>query len=382
MPTMTEYEIQEAVDKGRISALTLDTSLFDKYGCNLDFKVFEALGQFKKSKVAVVLSEVVAGEIANHITRDCETTQNELKTAIKKFRKRWKLAATFDTGLEREISIPVATSVEAQMSSFLAMSGASVVLATADPKVAPEVVRRYFALEVPFENNKEKKSEFPDAFALLSLEADAKARGGLTLCVSLDKGWQAFCTNSDHLVCMEDLADALGMFKHAGSEVAKSTVQLWRENRAPQLVQQVEGAIEYALDGLDFYPDATMPTAHESSPHSATLQTLTADTSSPPTVISSDAETVTFRTKVQGLVSFEAEFQAYSYDSLDRDNVPLGSVMATTEQPLTFDLVITVSRKINEEPEVLDVDVAPIRVSIDFGYVDVFKDEDPTFEKY
>ncbi|MFA5951992.1 MAG: PIN domain-containing protein [Hyphomicrobium sp.] len=382
MPMMRDDEIQEAIDRERIGGLTLDTSIFDKYGCHLDFQVFSALGQFEGSRVAVLLSEMVVGEVRNHIGRDCEEAQRALKAAIKDFKKRWKTAEAFGNGLEPEIIGPVADSVDAQVSSFLRMSGATIVSATADAQIAAEVVRRYFALECPFENNKDKKAEFPDAFALLSLEADARARGALTLCLSQDKGWQKFCDDSDHLVCAGDLVDVLGRFRHAGGEVVNTAIQLWREGRAPRLVQEVEREIEYALDGIDFQPEAEMPTAYESNSHAATLQTLIADTATPPTIISSDADTVTFRTKVQGLVSFEAEFDAYSYDSLDKDNVLLGTATATKEDSVIFDLVLTVSRKVDGEPDVIQVDVAPVRVSIDFGYVNVFEDEDPTHEKY
>lgn len=382
MPTMSDDEIREAIDKGKFVGLTLDTSIFDRYGCNLDFSAFTALGQFKKSKIAVVLSEMVVGEVKNHIARDCEEALRSLTGALKDYKKRWKRNADFVAVLDPELSAAVSDTVEAQVSGFLEMSGAEIISATGDAGIAAEVVRRYFALELPFEKKADKKSEFPDAFALVSLEAEAKSRGGLMLCVSRDKGWQTFCARSEQLVCTSELVETLGKFEHAGGDVAASVLQLWRGNKAPELVKDVERAIEYELDGLDFAPDATMPTAFESTSQSAALQSLNAETATAPVVIASDEESVTFRTKVRGLVNFEADFQAYSYDSLDKDNVPLGSRNVNHEEEVIFDLLITVSRELGGEPDIIEVEVAPLRLSIDFGWVDVFKDEDPTFEKY
>jgi hypothetical protein len=41
-----------------------------------------------------------------------------------------------------------------------------------------------------------------------------------------------------------------------------------------------------------------------------------------------------------------------------------------------------VSRDISNEPNVIAVEVAKNRIEVDFGYVQPFGDEDPTFEKY
>jgi hypothetical protein len=184
------------------------------------------------------------------------------------------------------------------------------------------------------------------------------------------------------LVCVADLNVALGYFNNSGRQTADSVMALWREGKAAALGEAVERAFEYALDGLDFYPDADMATSFEVDQTSAAMQTLSPEAATNPIIISADDESVTFSTRIEALVGFEAEFHAYAHDSIDGDDVSLGSVTEYTEETHTFELIVSVSRDLDPEPEPLSVDVAPPKLSVHFGHVDPFKNEDPTHEKY
>ncbi|MCZ7018809.1 PIN domain-containing protein, partial [Salmonella enterica] len=63
----------------------------------------------------------------------------------------------------------------------------------------------YFGNRPPFHKSNDKKYEFPDAVALLSLEAYAENSG--ILVVSSDKDWITFCNSSESkkLYCIPDL---------------------------------------------------------------------------------------------------------------------------------------------------------------------------------
>jgi hypothetical protein len=58
------------------------------------------------------------------------------------------------------------------------------------------------------------------------------------------------------------------------------------------------------------------------------------------------------------------------------------SEVYSTEDYIEFQLAITVSRNMSPELHVIDVEVAKKRLEVDFGYVQPFPNEDPTFEKY
>jgi hypothetical protein len=62
--------------------------------------------------------------------------------------------------------------------------------------------------------------------------------------------------------------------------------------------------------------------------------------------------------------------------------VSIGSQPYSTEDEIEFELVITVRRAIDAEPEVVGIEVATKRLDVDFGYIEPFPNEDPTHEKY
>lgn len=69
----------------------------------------------------------------------------------------------------------------------------------------------YFSAEPPFGTGRRRKSEFPDAYALLTLEARAAAARSHCFASSADKGWAAVRGSSDHLVCVTE-TEVLALF--------------------------------------------------------------------------------------------------------------------------------------------------------------------------
>jgi hypothetical protein len=63
MPDLSEAEIRAKIADGTIFGLSIDTAVFDKYGCNLDFAVLNRLDQFKGSSTALLFSEIVVNEL-------------------------------------------------------------------------------------------------------------------------------------------------------------------------------------------------------------------------------------------------------------------------------------------------------------------------------
>lgn len=338
MPDLSEVQIRAKIADGTIFGLSIDTAVFDKYGCNLDFAVLNRLGQFKGSSTALLFSEIVVNEIKNHIARDAHETQRALQKAVRNQRKRWKtdidIAKLPDALALSADPINVA---EDQLRNYIAAVGGEVVPASGSFDLSHELLRRYFGAEPPFQNNDQKKHEFPDAFVLLSLEAVAQEKQKLLLCVSPDGGWKDFAAQSSHLVCIPDLEEALSFFNDSGRNLADQVMELWKKDKAPELDTEVERAFEYRLGDLDFYADGSSPFEFEAEPTSAVMQSVHLETASTPIVIATDAKSVTFTINVKALVAFEAEFRFYVKDSIDKDYVALGLEVQSVEEDVEFD---------------------------------------------
>jgi predicted nucleic acid-binding protein len=382
VPSLTEEEIKARIAAGDVVGISVDTTIFDRYQCNLRYASLRKLDQFQAGPVRFYLSDVVSQEVLAHIQRDAAQSQRDLDKAIKAHQRRWALA-------EEDVAAPASFELQAdpaqaarqQVDEFVAATAAEMVVSTQPDTIAPEVIRRYFAAEPPFETGGKKKHEFPDAFALLSLEARAAAAGRFYLCVSTDSGWKAFSDASDHLICMEDLELALSLFNEAGVIVAQQSVGLLRAGSAAML-EAIDNALEYRLDDTDFEVEANSPLYFDAEPTGAIVQDIESASATDPIVIAADDDSVTFTTTLRATVGFEASFSYSVRDWIDKDYVKLGSESEYVEDEVEFEVALTVSRPAEGEPEVLEAQVAKQRFTVDFGHVEPFRNEDPTSEKY
>lgn len=384
MPELDEKEIRKKVGDGSILGISVDTAVFDQYGCHLDHPVLTKLGQFKTVGVQLLLSEVVVREIASHIAREAAETQRVLKTALKGHNRRWRLGRDL-AALWKDLQIDVEATVVAdeQVEAYIDAIGALIVPVSGKGDLSAEVFRRYFGVIMPFEAKDTKKHEFPDAFALLSLEQAASEKKTLFLCISPDKGWAAFAKESEHLVVVPRLELALSWFNDPELLLADRLIAYWKGMGPPEIPPEIENAFEDYLDGYWFEATCEAALYYEYEPVSAMILYIDHQMIGEPVVVSSEPEQVTLTVKVTARIAFEASFDFYVNDYVDGDDVHISSEAAYVEKDVGFELTIEVSREMAEnEIEVLAVTVNSGPISVDFGHVDPFPNEDPTHEKY
>jgi hypothetical protein len=374
MPNLSSDEIKARIAEGSIFAISIDTAIFDGLQ-GFDNAVLKRLDQFHARGVRVIFSEIVAREIKRHVALDAKETQRALNKALRQHTNRWKLPAPDDAGDPWATKADADVLAKAQFDGFLETVKGEIALATGNPELSADVLGRYFSEEPPFGESEKRKHEFPDAFALLSLEALARDEGRLMLCVAPDKGWQDFASQSEHLVCVKDLEDALSYFNDAHQALADEIVAAWRKSKGGDFIEEVDGAFEYRLGDLNFHATGRVNYVDfESEPIEAVLQYV--KSIGPPTAIDADADTITFTVSVEASVSFSALFNFFVRDRI------VGSEKATVEESIPFDLTVIANRKLDDEPVFHKVEVTNRPFDVDFGYVDAFAHENPEHEKY
>lgn len=385
MPKMTDDEIKAKIADGSIFAISLDTAVFGKPEDNLLYSpVLNKLNQFSGGPIRVLFSEIVTNEIKGHIADEAERTQRQLRVALKEQKNRWKL--NFDLGElpdELAISRDPKKAANKQLNNFLEAINGEIVPATVTNNVSARVLSKYFATEPPFELSEKKKNEFPDAFALLSLEEIAKQEDRFLLCVSPDKGWRNFAEQSDFLVCVTDLDLALSYFNDVESakNVAARTVAKWKNEEFPALAEKVEQAFQLWLDNTGFSPYCSSDWIVEIEPICAVLEYVDVDTVSVPRVIAIDDHTITFIVDVLISIEFQADLVFLAKD--EREYFEISSDSKEVEEKIKSHLAITVSHHIDTEPQDLEIEVVERSIDVDFGYVGpYFENEDPEHEKY
>lgn len=382
MPKFTDADIQAAIACGGVFAITIDTEVFDANRRNFQNSVLRRLDQFKARRVRVLVTDVVANEMKAHFRHAAEETQRALKNALRAHAHLWRREE-----IERESTVLLIDSdaeayAETEFEAFLENINGEIVKASGTPNAVARILHLYFSKEPPFEAVEKRKSEFPDAFALLSLEALAAEHGKLLMCVSQDRGWAAFSAKSDHLICVEKLEDALAFFNEADQHLANEIVQRWRKDEGGGFMEVVESAFEYRLDDLDFLIKGHADFEFEAEPLSGVLQDVLPESLEKPTVVGVDPDTVTFSVRVQARVGFEACVSFYAYGGDNKEYVGLGSEKAYVEKMLPFDLTITANRSLEHCITFREVEVAKGWFEVDFGYIEAFPNEDPTHEKY
>lgn len=381
MPKLTSEELKASVAAGQVGAISLDTSIFDRHQCRLGYASLRKLDQFSDGHVGVLISEIVANEVIAHIARDADKSQRDLQNSLKAHARRWALNAEqaaapdgFQLGAD-----PVVAARE-QFDAYREATGASIITAAYSPATANTVLARYFAKQPPFEKIEKKKNEFPDAFALVSLEEHGAEQEQLILCVSGDGGWQEYADASAHLVCVNDLDGALALFNEAGQVVADRVLDLLRKGEAPTIDGGIESEFAFRLDdGFDI--EASSYVDFEEEPESAVLKSIDWAAVPAPTVIALDADSVTFTLELKAVVTYGANFSFHVRDSIDRDYVSLGGAHASRDQEDAFRIALTVSREMEGEPELFEAELARKGVLVDFGEVHPFEDEDLDHEK-
>ncbi len=94
MPKATEELLSTAIASGEIGAISLDTSIFDRYGDDLQNKVLLGLKQFKGTSIAVLFPDIVVSEVKTHITRRASETTAATLRELRSHRKTWRRKET------------------------------------------------------------------------------------------------------------------------------------------------------------------------------------------------------------------------------------------------------------------------------------------------
>jgi hypothetical protein len=169
MPLLNEDEIKALIAANGVGAISIDTSIFDKYQCDLNSQALLGLGQFKGAPTRLILSEIVVGEVKSHIEHEAAESRVKLKAALGQIRKRWRVVVNHE-------AVDAALGIQQTAANYAAEAYATF-SNTVEPEIIradglvthAEILRRYFASEPPFSTSEIKKNEFPDAWALLSL---------------------------------------------------------------------------------------------------------------------------------------------------------------------------------------------------------------------
>lgn len=351
-------------------AITIDTQTVEHNGFDLDGKLLALLKQFRGGPIQVLISEIIASEILGHLREHTKATRQEVENNHRK-------AILY--GLHGKDTKPFATAIDAdtlakrRLERYFEEIGAQIVKASA--VLVNDVFDLFFASAPPFKPGK-KKAEFPDAFALLSLQRWAKENNKRILAVSGDDDWKRFAQTCDEIDVVALLDDALALLqidRDADAIISRILPEMYNAKR-PDLTGKLETLLSVEIGNFALYGEADSA-AYSVDGEQCEL-TLTsfnlADEGEDYRIVEAHAARIVVQVDLQVVVDATGYFSLSFWDSTDRETVAMGSTSAKMEDvELEITVLITFEGDFAKgEIEITKVETLGDGGTLDFGTIE------------
>jgi len=359
--------------------ITLDTNVFDRNGRDLEGGLLAQLKQFKNGSAQFVLSEIILREVHRHITEKTKNTKDELDKVARKVAELGLLAHDASEQLlelANSASAPEDAAKE-RIAKFIADTGAEII--PADTTDIKALVRNYFKSEPPFEAAGKKKNEFPDAIALLSLEAWAQSNKKRVLAISHDGGWEDFAENSEWLDFDDDLPSALSKFQEHAEVVLRFVSKLVGDIDSgvlPGLLDEITSSIGYQVSDAYVYPEASADYYYEPDETELTFEKLSfvrIGKGFDIDIVQIGKDRIAARVGLEISANAVTSFSFATKDWVDKDYVRIGGCTADTDIEFEAAMLITIEGDFyaEDEPgfEITEVELIEMIDRVDFGEV-------------
>lgn len=399
-PTKAEQRTAEIAERievakaklldGTIGAISVDTCIFTENGYRFDTGILKHLEQFKDNPFKLVFSEMTLKEIRGHVNIILEEAKTKLITALRGVGKHWAFPESKQESVTNELLGPETTKEAAskRLIDFANRCGVQLLEAQSTLDIT-ELLKLYFNVQPPFETSAEKKSEFPDAIALLSLQAWAKKEGTAILFVTKDNGCKRFCQDSEYLYAIDSLSEALKLIQERDVHCAalcKAIEAQINGGSYPDIHEKITDAISLHIWDINWIPDADSAFTYDeeldeveithgefAAPH-AHAEFRAVDYRNDMLVVQAR-----FRLEIEATCSFNF----FVKDGIDHDMVNIGGTSVSTKDTVKVDVLLTFDSPNEEVPELSDIELIPSRQKIYFGSVSPdYGDEDSSREYY
>jgi len=304
--------------------------------------------------------------VREHLREPAQKSRDRLMNTIADLKRRNAaepdcLAALANAATE----IDVEARIDERLSRFIEAAGAEVVPSRfAD---AGALTSMYFAEKPPFAHG-EKKAEFPDAIALLSLLRWAETKEARVLLVSRDGGWQQFArANSGRFEITDDLAEALAAAQEDDGHALAKVRTILRDK--PEVLNAV---IKAAIDGMveiQPKPEAHASMLYEVGDAEFIPEIALITDEDDIAIINNTSTEIVCRIPVMVVGRATASFAFYFWDSVDREYVGMGDREATIEFEENAAVLLTlgVSPEMADDITVNGAEFIDASGYIDFG---------------
>ena len=361
-------------------AITIDTSIFDQKGLNLESGLLKTLDQFNGKPYPLILSEIVVREIHTHLVKKSSEARGQVQKALHASKVHLTLD---DEKIEDALKLLIPDKDDKEVSrsrleTFIKNTGAEIVPASGHVELG-DLIKKYFKSHAPFSESGKKKNEFPDAIALMSLESWAEEKDTKILAVSNDSDWEAFAEESDRIDIFKDLAAAIAVFQphNAAIDFCEKLAGSLPNGEPEELYSVIEKFISDSVSEMDVFPDASSTFFWEPDIVEVVFESfdfvVNEDGQALMQPIQAQDESIVIEAKIMVSATASSSFSLSVHDSIDTDYVSIGSASASTEVEFESAILFTIEGDFVQEPnevEITEFELLSYPGTIDFGEIE------------
>lgn len=372
MPVISIEELKQVVIGGSVGAISIDTSVVERHQYGFESGVLAKMSQFSRIDTTHLALDIVLHEMRVHLTKEADLVRNQVKNALKPLGNSWGIDKSKRT---EALGILFGdqsgdSRTEDRLQEFLDDSSATV-LPCAEFVGLSDLLSRFVETKPPFGNKEAKKHEFPDAIALLALEGWAIKNDTTVVAVSSDGDWKQFCSESDYIYYVDDLAHALSVFQGGADDAAALFKNMLHNRRIENLDAIILDAISEQSDKIDINFEATSNWYYEADLDHIDVasKAALADQIQTFDVVEYENNTLVLKTNltIDVTANFDVSFE--HWDSIDREYMGMGSAVVEHTEALDLSLIITVFFE-NGSATIDSVELLPISTTMDFGDIE------------
>lgn len=375
------------------SALTIDTSIFEKNGLKLNKGLLAQLHQFKDNPIKLILSDIVYRELKSHLNRKEKETKSKIASALNDASDY--LNCCIDDMEKIKSLIKINYEMEnisnLILEDFIRKCGIELVKGEEYCDIK-SLIDMYFLHCAPFKESGNKKNEFPDAIALLSLQSWAEENNENLLAVSIDNDWKNFVQGKDNIKVIDDLAKAMDILNKQTDEALDSIIYEIEldltKSQNSRIFESMYSAIENsiniseisAVSSFKYYIDDEQLSLKN-------IYILTEENGKRLKVyiIDYDSDKITISITCEVMCEVEVAFNFSVWDSIDKEDVSLGGTRKIVEISYETDVLVNLYGNFLDGLQNMDIDEIEVThdsVFVDMGEISPFDDEDYGDEYY
>jgi len=377
----------------RYSAFTIDTSIFIQNGLKLNKGLLAQLHQFKDNPINLILSDIVYRELKSHLDRKEKETKSKIESALNDASDYLNCCIDDMEKIKSLIKLNYQAESISKLilEEFIRKCGIELVKGEEYCEMK-SLIDMYFQNLAPFKESGNKKNEFPDAIALLSLQYWVEENNKNLLAVSADNDWKNFALGKGNIEVIDDLAKAMDILNKQTDEALDSIIYEIEldltKSQNSRIFESMYSAIENsiniseisAVSSFKYYIDD-----EQLSLKNIYILTEENEKRLKVYIIDYDSDKITISITCEVMCEVEVAFNFSVWDSIDKEDVSLGGTRKIVEISYETDVLVNLYGNFLDGLQNMDIDEIEVThdsVFVDMGEISPFDDENYGDEYY